>query len=48
MQNGLNPSLNTVGYATTKDPTTNECYNESFYRQNQDATTNTNATTNSE
>ena len=30
----------TVEYATTKDATTNECYNEQFYQWNQDATTN--------
>ena len=25
----------TVGYATTKDATTNECYNENFLQKNQ-------------
>ena len=33
----------TEGYATTNDPTT-----KSFYQKNQDATTNTDATTNAE
>ena len=33
----------TVGYVTT-----NECYNEPFYQQNQDATKNTDATTSAE
>jgi hypothetical protein len=37
-----------MGYATTNDPTTNECYNEQFLSIKSGTTTNTDATTNAE